>query len=315
MKIIKAFLLLIRWPNLFFIALTQCIYYLAVFLPIEGKNYLSFFSDINFFLLTLASVFIAAGGYVINDYFDVMIDAVNKPERLLLGPVIKKRAAILWHWLFSFAGLALTTWGCFSTGKWLILGLNFISVLLLWAYSTRFKKSLLIGNVLVSLLTSWVILVMYIYFSKGWDSRFVWVQNRSEAFDAKLFFKWTIIYAGFAFVANLVREVIKDLEDMEGDRQFGAKTMAIVWGVPVSKIFAAVWMLVTILALFILCLYTWQLGTWLWCIYIFLTIVIPLTFLIKKLKKATSAADYHQLSVWLKWIILFGILSMLLINF
>ena len=132
-----------------------------------------------------------------------MIDAVNKPQRLLLGPVIKKRAAILWHWFFSLAGILLTTWVCFNSGKWLILFLNLISVFLLWAYSTRFKKSLLIGNVLVSLLTSWVILVMYCYLSKGWDNRFVWLQNRNELFDAKLFFKWTVIYAGFSFVANL----------------------------------------------------------------------------------------------------------------
>ena len=313
MKMVIAFLQLIRWPNLLYIAITQFVFYTAIYSPLSSNSFDVLLNDIPFFVLMFASVSIAAGGYVINDYFDVLIDAVNKPEKLLLGPVLKKRAAILWHLIFSFVGLVCSAWVSYQSGKWSILLFNFLSVFLLWFYSTRFKKSLLIGNILVSLLTAWVILVVYLYLIQGWDGYFFWSYKHNKL-DLKQFFKLTIIYAGFAFVANLIREVVKDLEDMEGDRKFGAKTMAIEWGVPVSKTFAGVWMVVLMMSLLVVSIYAWLVGLFFFTGYMLLTVIAPLVYTLLLLKKATTSKDYHTISSWIKWIILAGIFSMYLLN-
>jgi 4-hydroxybenzoate polyprenyltransferase len=132
--------------------------------------------------------------------------------------------------------------------------------------------------------------------------------------DLKQFFKLTIIYAGFAFVANLIREVVKDLEDMEGDRKFGAKTMAIEWGVPVSKTFAGVWMVVLMMSLLVVSIYAWLVGLFFFTGYMLLTVIAPLVYALFLLKKATTPKDYHRISGWIKWIILAGIFSMYLLN-
>lgn len=313
MKKVIAFLYLIRWPNLLYIAVTQFVFYTAIYLPLRSLPFERVFNDLYFFYLILASLSIAAAGYVINDYFDVLIDSVNKPEKVLLGPVLKKRAAILWHFFLSLLGLYCSFLVSYISGKWSILMLNTLSVFLLWFYSTRFKKSLLIGNILVSLLTAWVILVVYLFLVKGWGVDFSH-QYAGQEFDQRQFFKLTILYAGFAFVANLIREVVKDLEDMEGDRKFGAKTMAIEWGVPVAKTFAGVWSVVLICAIAIISAYAWMTGLFLYAAFLTLTVVMPFIYILIQLRKANSSAQYHSLSIWIKWVILSGILSMYLLN-
>jgi 4-hydroxybenzoate polyprenyltransferase len=123
------------------------------------------------------------------------------------------------------------------------------------------------------------------------------------------------LYACFAFVTTLIREVVKDLEDIEGDRKYDCNTIPIAWGVPATKVFVGVWIVVTIAALAIVQLYAWQSGWWVAALYILLLVILPSIFLIKKLAKANSSADYHTLSNIIKLIMLFGILSMLLLKF
>ncbi len=310
MKLITAFLRLIRWPNLFFIAFTQIVFYVAVYSPLTGATTFSFLHDTPFVLLMAASVLIAAGGYIINDYFDLQIDKLNKPEKVVVDNVVKRRWAIMWHLIFSIVGLLLSAWVAYGRQKWMLLLLNFISVLLLWLYSTTFKKRLLIGNVVISLLTAWVILVVYLYLNIGLNQQYVW-QEAQIQFDVKKFFKLTIVYAGFAFIMSLIREVVKDIEDMMGDARFGCTTMPIRWGVPVAKMFAAVWIVVAASVLFIIQLYAWQSGWRLSALYCIVLLVLPLLWMLRMLYKANVSADYHKLSSWLKWVMLVGILSML----
>ncbi len=310
LKTLRAFLMLVRFGNLLFIAVTQTLFYFTVYGSLAGKSIFELGSDGAFILLVLASVFIAAGGYVINDYFDIQIDQVNRPRKVVVDRWIKRRNVIIWHGLLSLIGLVFTFWVSKVSGKWSLLFLNILSVFVLWVYSTTYKKALLLGNLLIAVLTAWVILSVYWFAGKGWDAQYVWMQG-SETYDVKKFFKLSMSYAGFAFVMTLIREVVKDLEDMMGDAQFGARTMPIVWGVPVSKMFAGVWLSVAAGGLIIISLYAWQSGVHAISLYALFALIVPILLIIRKLKIAQQSSDYHSLSSWIKWVMLAGILSML----
>jgi 4-hydroxybenzoate polyprenyltransferase len=120
-----------------------------------------------------------------------------------------------------------------------------------------------------------------------------------------------VVYAGFAFIISLVREVIKDIEDMEGDARYGGRTIPIVWGVNVAKMFVAVWLVVLIAAIVILQFYVLQYRWW-WSIgYSILFIITPLVRILIRLYRAVSKEDFHRLSDAVKLVMLAGILSMI----
>jgi len=314
MKLVTAFFRLIRWPNLVFIVVTQLLFYYCIVLPITyGVPSFSLFNYHEFYLilLSLSSVLIAAAGYIINDYFDLSIDRVNKPERLVVEKIIKRRWAIIWHWLLSLAGIVISFYLAFKEGEWLIALANTGCVLLLWFYSTTFKKKLLIGNIIISLLTAWVILVFFVYLASFPTSVVPGWHTHLFRFDINKLFKLAILYAGFAFIISLIREVIKDMEDMEGDARYGCKTMPIVWGVPTSKVFTAVWLIVLIAILVIIQFYALHLHWWWSVAYAVILIIIPLLWILKKLYTAQVPKDYHHLSTAVKLVMLAGILSMI----
>lgn len=300
MKLITSFFRLIRWQNLVFIVLTQLLFYFCVYksLYTEGK------SLHQVIWLIVASVLIAAAGYIINDYFDLNIDAVNKPNTNVINSIISRRWAILWHLVFSFLGI-LATAVAVSFHKWYLIFANIACVLLLWLYSTSLKRRLLIGNIVISVLTAWSILI--IFFAKvPFSAAF----KATDIVSVK-FFRIAFLYAGFAFILSLIREALKDVEDMEGDRRYGCKTLPIVAGVVAAKIYITVWMVVLIAALVILQLYVLQFG-WLWAVlYSVAFVIIPLFYLFKKHYKAITKKEFAQLSALTKWIMLAGILSML----
>ncbi|HSN59586.1 MAG TPA: UbiA family prenyltransferase [Ferruginibacter sp.] len=195
MKLVAAFFKMIRWPNLFFIALTQSLFYFCVFeklLTEPGTPH----KDFLFYLLVSASVMIAAAGYIINDYFDLQIDAVNKPQKVVVDKILKRRWAIVWHWILSGIGILLSFYISYKIGNWLIVLANIVAVLLLWFYSTTFKKKILSGNIIIAALTAWVIVVVYFFCGANIA---VW-QQVDILFDAKRFFKFTILYAGFTLL-------------------------------------------------------------------------------------------------------------------
>lgn len=314
MKLFEAFLRLIRWPNLIFIAITQWLFYYCIVNSLYKVNVSTAphfpHQNVLFYLLIAASVLIAAAGYIINDYFDLKIDVVNKPGRVVVDRILKRRWAIIWHLLLSFAGIALSFYISFKTGNWIILMANICCVLLLWFYSTTFKRKLLAGNVIIAALTAWVIVVVYFFTGatvlnyKGW-------LVEHYPFDIKRFYKLTILYAAFAFVVSLIREVIKDIEDINGDAKYNCKTMPIEWGIPASKVFTAVWIVVCIGTLGVLQLYAWQSGWWAVSVYCIATIIIPLVVILQKLYKASNSAHYHSISSLVKLVMFAGIMSMI----
>ena len=313
MKLIIAFFRLIRWPNLAFIAITQTLFYYCIYTPLLFVHP-STNSQFLFFILMSASVLIAAAGYIINDYFDIQIDIINKPKRIVINKYIKRRWAIVWHLLLSTIGILLTLFVSFKTGEWLISLINVFCVAILLFYSTTFKRKLLFGNVIIAALTAWVILVIYLFGGADIFSLQGWKTNTANL-NVPRFFKFTLLYSSFAFIMTLIREVLKDLEDMEGDRKYNCTTMPIVWGVPAAKIFTAVWISVSLALLAVIQLYAWQSGWWWAAVYVFLLTFLPLTFLLQKLYRATTTAHYNQLSKIVKMVMLAGILSMFFVKY
>lgn len=307
MKEISAFLKLVRWPNLIFIIITQVLFRHFILRYVYQEPHTGYeqikLSETLFHLLVLASVLIAAAGYIINDYFDVNIDRVNKSAKVIVGNFISRRWAIFFHATLSALGLLLSFYIGYRLENFYIPFFNFLAIALLWFYSTTFKKTLLVGNIVISALTAWVIIVLTIC-----EFRF-----RISAEDVvwHRLLKITILYAGFAFIISLVREVIKDMEDMEGDASFGCKTMPIVWGVPVAKVFAGVWIVVLAAILLIIQFYLVQFGWWLPVLYTVLTLILPLLWVLRKLYQANKKTEFHKISSAIKMIMAAGIFSMI----
>ncbi len=308
MNVIAAFLRLVRSLNLLFIVITQAIFQYAIVVPMFRFHNLSpALSLYDFSLLCLSSVLIAAGGYIINDYFDLNIDRINKPGKIVVEKIIKRRWAIVWHMTLSVAGIILGFYIGWRTGVFWLGPANITCVLALWFYSTTFKKKLITGNVLISLLTAWVVLVI------GFVTHYRMTINADiyGTVNASKLLRFTFLYAGFAFIICLIREVIKDIEDMPGDIKYACRTMPILWGVHVSKVFAGTWLTVLTAALIIVFAYVLQFKWFAAAAYCFFLIIIPLIIIIRKLIKAQSTADFHDLSKRIKIVMFTGILSML----
>ncbi len=300
MKLITGFFQLIRWHNVVFIILTQLLFYFCIYQSIYFTNE----SLHQLIWVIIASVFIASAGYIINDYFDLNIDQINKPDKNVINKVISRRWAIVLHLVFSVGGLVATAIAV-SFDKWYLIIANLVCIILLWLYSTSFKRQAIVGNIVISVLTAWTILILFftkVPFSAAFGG--------SDELTIK-FFRVSFLYAGFAFIISLIREAIKDVEDMEGDRKYGCRTLPIIAGMTATKIYTTVWMVVLIASLIILQLYILQFAWWWAVMYSVVFIIFPLIYLFSKYYKARSTADFRQLSSMTKWIMLTGILSMI----
>ena len=288
-----------------FIVLTQILFFYSV-IPFVYKGLQgAILPQYIFYLLVAASVCIAAAGYIINDYFDLNIDLVNKPAKLIIEKYISRRWAILLHLGLSLIGFIISCYVGYKLRNIYIPFFNLLSIAGLWFYSTTFKKQLLIGNIVISLLTAWVILVITVVIYRLHGS------VNEGSFIIPRLIKVSILYAGFAFIISLIREVVKDMEDIQGDVKYGCRTMPIVWGTPVSKVFAGVWLVVLTGGVLILQFYVFQLGWWLSAIYSILLIIIPLLWVLQQLYKAQTPSDFSRLSSAIKIVMFTGIVSML----
>ncbi|MBL7751227.1 MAG: geranylgeranylglycerol-phosphate geranylgeranyltransferase [Chitinophagaceae bacterium] len=309
MRLIAAFFKLVRLPNLLFIALTQVLFQYCIYLPIYGDN-VPGNDTLRFILIVLASLLIAAAGYIINDYFDINIDEVNKPERVVVDKIISRRWAIAWHFMLSVTGIGLTIIALpFFQFPHLVMA-NVFCVILLWFYSTNYKKTLAIGNIVISLLTAWTILI--IFFSK-FPLGYVY-DNGVLMIDPK-FFRLTFLYAAFAFIISLVREAIKDMEDLPGDSRYGCKTMPVVWGMNSTRVYVTVWVIVLLAGLSILEIYVLPFRWWWPAIYNLVLVIVPLALILYRLFQAKEPKDYGKISSLTKAVMLTGTLSMIFFYF
>ena len=274
LSVLKSLFLLTRFWNLLIIGLAQ--YCTAVFLFSPSKV-----DDVRLFLLATSTVLIAAAGYIINDYYDVKIDLINKPERVVIGKSISRRYALFFHTLLSLTGI-----GIGFLLSWKIGVVNLGCAFLLWLYSNALKRLPFIGNFTVALLTGLSIFIINVLYPP-WSVL-------------------TCIYALFAFFITLVREIIKDLEDLKGDNTFGCRTLPIVYGIRRTKVLT--YFLLTLFSLSVMVLNQWTtplpMRFFAWSLF------LPMAALWGWLVRADTRKDFYQLSQFCKIIMMAGILSM-----
>lgn len=200
-----AFLKLTRSYNLLIIVSTQYLAYLFLVQDTLGVH--EKLLNIDFLGICMSTVCIAAAGYIINDYHDVKIDMINKPGRVVIGEFFSRRMALFLYISLCFIGITIGFLVSIKIGA-----LNIFAAGLLWAYSVKFKKTALWGNLIIAILTAVAVLMIYVW-------------------KPVLGGRALLAYAWFAFIITLIREVIKDIEDIKGDRIYGCRTLPIIWGV------------------------------------------------------------------------------------
>lgn len=307
------FLRLIRYKNLLIIVLTQYLMRWSIIKPILGVNEFKLqFSELHFFFLVMATVFITAAGYVINDYFDTKTDLVNRPDTVILGKVLNRRWAILLHIFFNTIGIGLGTYISFYIGL-PILSLVFVFITgILWFYSTTYKRQFLIGNVIVAVLTALVPLMVILFEIPLLNKEYGLLMKEMRV-DFTHIIMWVSAFSLFAFLLTMIREIIKDVEDFEGDSAYGRKTMPIVLGVLNSKIVIITFILTTLFSL--LYINFRFLNDFITLIYFIAFLIIPLVFLVYRIIISEDKKDYHKASNLSKVIMLAGIFYALVANY
>ncbi len=230
-----AFLNLIRFQNLLLIALVQYLIRYCLIAPMVHFSNLELqLSHFDFFLLCLSTVMIAAAGYIINDYFDTRIDSVNKPDKVIVGRSIKRRVAMGAHLVISFLAIAIAFYLARKVGMYKLGFIHVLSAGFLWFYSTDFKKQLLIGNLVVAMLAALVPLIVGLYEIPLLIKKYREVLVETSA-NFNFIFYFVAAYSGFSFLSTFVREVVKDMEDFSGDKEFGRNTIPIALGIKTAK--------------------------------------------------------------------------------
>lgn len=303
------YLNLVRYKNLIIIALTMlAMRYLIMRPMLMGLGMQLQMDDWLFALLVGATVLIAAAGYAINDYFDARADTINRPDTLIVGRSVSKRTTIALHSVLNIVGVSMGAVVAFGVGRPVLTLIFALSTGVLWFYSTTYKRQLLVGNLVVALLTAMVPLLPLIFeypmFQVYWSSVVV--------YQIKLYpmVYWVAGYAGFAFMLTLAREIVKDMEDFEGDSSFGCNTLPVYFDMRVSKAVVCVVLMLTN-ALLALAL-AWYLRAThpldvITLIYGIVLVLMPIFALMVLLLVAREKRHYHTVSTLCKLIMLLGI--------
>jgi len=236
------FIRLLRPINLAVIVLTM--YVLRYFLLAKlfaAKGFELRDANFEFGMLILATVLIAGAGNIINDYFDLRTDRINKPHRLIVGRHIKRRVAMAAHFLMTVAALCIGTWLSWYMRSFSIIFFFLLAISALWSYSASFKRKLIIGNVVIAVLSGIIPFLVGFFelpgqmLRLGSDPRELFTVLERMPSEIDLMFLgawvWILVYAGFAFLSTLIREIQKDIADLKGDRAMKATTVPIFFGV------------------------------------------------------------------------------------
>ena len=298
------YLKLIRYENLLMLAFMQLVFrYLFL-----KQSYVDLaLTDFNYILLVIATVCIAAGGYVINNIMDQDTDEIAKPQNRVVGVSISETVAYNWYIGLTIVGVGIGFYLSNVIYKPTFASMFILVATLLYMYATSFKQIPVVGNIVVALMLSTSIIIIGLFDilpAIDMDNRF----RMKEAFDILMH------YAIFAFIINLIREIVKDMEDMDGDYQSGINSLPIAIGVQKTKIIVGV---LTVISIGILAYYVnsnlFELDYVVY--YAMILIVGPLIYFGVKLLNASTKKEFYHLSLVLKIILFFGILSVAVIVF
>lgn len=316
MEKIRDYLTLVRWQNLLMTAIVLFVMEKWVATPILRATY--FGEQLPWWVLTLlivATVLIAAGGYVINDYFDVKIDAINRPDRLIVTRSVNKQQAMRLFQVLTVAGILCGLAASWTVRSWVAAVIFVFVPGLLWFYSASYKRQLIIGNLIIALTAAVCPLmiaianVAYLKLHYGDINGINVLELTTLPHDIYL---WIGGFAAFAFVGTLIREIIKDLQDQMGDRELECHTMPIVFGELPTKI------IVTALVLLMAAAISWLawgvIPSPLTTRYALLGLLVPIACLLWMLWSARISSDYKAAQLVMKFILLMGVLFSFVVN-
>ena len=317
-----AFFKLIRWKNLLIVILTMALMRYGVIAPILGKIDVTLYGIAgqaknmslqlpwyDFVILVMATLLITAGGYVINDYFDIKTDLINRGS-VLVGTKVPRRQAMKWHNILNVIGVAAGFYISWRVG-FLWMGMIFLLVSgLLYFYSSSYKRQFLVGNIIVSVLTAMVPFMVVLFEAPVLYSYYA--INAVDLPDLSLIFYWVGGFAIFAFLTTLTREIIKDIEDFEGDVAYGRNTVPVVLGILTSKIIAGSLVFITIVLLYL----TWFffINDTITLLYVSLSVAVPLLFVLYSMIVSRSRAELSKASNVMKLAMLSGILYSIVVR-
>ena len=297
-------LLLIRWKNLFMIALMQLLIKYALLEPFGVAITLNGFG---FFLLILATVSLAAGGNIINDIFDQDTDTVNKPKKVIVGKSLSEKTAYSLFIGFNVLGVLIGFYLSHLVGRSGFFALFVVVSGLLYLYASYLKQIILIGNIVVSVLVALSIIMVGLFELLP----AITPQNQETQLT---FFKIILDYALFAFCINFIREMVKDIEDIDGDYKAGMNTLPIAIGRSrATQVTLALTFIPLAAVIYYVVTYLYH-NLWI-ASYFLLFVVAPLIYVIIRLFQAKLKAEYHIISNLLKLIMLFGMLSLLIYKY
>lgn len=308
---LKNWLSFLRFPNLIIVALTQylmryCTLYLFTDSPV--------FTEFDFFIMVLATMIVAAGGYIINDIYDYPIDKINKPEKTFINHLISERNA---YWLYVLTNFLVVLSGVYfyvRTGWQASYLYPIVGISMLWLYSYKLKKSVLLGNLTVALFCAFVPFMVYVPEATVAFPEYELLRN-FQVGTSDAMYNVFAAYAAFAFLSTFYREIVKDIEDKNGDEIYGGRTLPIVFGVKIAKITA--FLMGIILLFFVGFVIGWegQFGSFIRVFYAFIFIAIPTFYSLFKLLLAKEKSEFRHISQVIKLVMLTGLLYLVVFWF
>ena len=298
------FLKLIRFQNLIMLALMQLVFHF-VFFKNQREPFMAL-TDLEFLLLVLSTVMIAAGGYVINNIMDQETDEIAKPKDVIVGKHMSEAMAYNLYIAFNIIGVGIGFYLSNLIQKPMFSSIFIVVAGTLYMYATSLKQSLLIGNIIVALLLGFSVIVVGIYdlYPATYEG------NRAQM---GVLFSILVDYAVFAVLINFIREIVKDIEDMDGDYNAGMSTLPILLGKErTAKVVFGITFIPIVLLIWYINKNLWSLD---WVMYYLLLFVLaPLLYFLIKIWSAKSKKDFKHLSTVLKLVLFFGILSIVVIT-
>ena len=274
---------IIRGYNILVIALAQylaSVYILSPDLPLRDVVL-----DLNLFVIVLASALVIAAGYIINSFYDSEKDLINKPRKSMLDRLVSQRTKISTYFTLNFLAVFLASYVSFRA-------VLFFSAYIfgIWFYSHKLKRIPILGNIVSALLAITPFFAVFVYYKN---------------FEPVIF-----VHAIYLFLLILVRELIKDMESMAGDMAQGYKTLPLMYGTVVSKSLASLLVLLSLLPALLL-IYTFDVG---YMYLYFIGSILMLVLFLVLLWKSKTKKHYVWLHNILKFIIVSGVFSILLID-
>ena len=307
------YLKIIRWPNLIMVVLTMYLLRYCIIQPMLdyqfsiqlGSQLKLQLSDTYFLILVLINILLGAGGYVINDYYDRRVDNINRPDSVVVDKLLPRRSAIIYHIVLTAAAIVLAAFFARYLRMFSIFLLYAMLAGLFWMYSTTYKKQLFVGNLVVSVCTALIPLQvgLFEYLTLAREYGYEMLLHNLSLMPIMY---WMAGFAFFAFIINLIREIVKDMEDLEGDNYYGCNTIPLHYGIKIAKIISISLIIITIAAVFMV--YQLYIHDFVTLLYISIFIILPLIIAAILTARADEAKDYHRISTILKIAMLTGVL-------